>query len=262
LSELADGSPLPTWDDLAPWWRATFTNGADVEYELQILPLAVELLRGSARVLDVGTGEGQLARRLADMVPSPYLVAGLDPAAGQLANAVEQAGGPTYLRGRGEEMPFSDGSFDAVVCCLAIEHTGDPKGVLREMARVLVPGGQLLLIINHPVVQGLGSGLVDDAILGERYWRIGPYLNEMLIVEEVDKGVKVSFEHRPLSAYINTLTKEGLCLVRLEEPPPPYEFLTGSVDVELERAMPRLCALLFRRHWSSSAAARGPEGVV
>jgi SAM-dependent methyltransferase len=248
VSELADGSELPTWDDLAPWWKATFTNGADVEYEMQILPLAVELLRGSARVLDVGTGEGQLARRLADMLPAPYLVVGVDPAGKQLANAAAQGGGPAYMRATGEFLPFSDGSFDSAVCCLAIEHALDPESVLREIARTIAPKGRFLLIINHPVVQGLGSGLIDDTILDERYWRIGPYLDEMLIVEEVDKGVRVSFAHRPLSRYINTLTAEGLCLTRMEEPAPPFEFLTGSVDVDLERAMPRLCLMMFERH--------------
>jgi SAM-dependent methyltransferase len=233
---------------LAPWWKATFTNGADVEYEMQILPLAVELLRGSARVLDVGTGEGQLARRLADMVPAPFMVVGVDPAEKQLANAVTQAGGPSYLRATGESLPFSDRSFDSVVCCLAIEHAREPETVLREIARTVAHGGRFLLIINHPVVQGLGSGLIDDTILHERYWRIGPYLDEMLIVEEVDRGIKVSFSHRPLSRYINTLTAEGLCLARMEEPAPPFEFLAGSIDLDLERAMPRLCVMVFERH--------------
>ncbi|MGH9172162.1 MAG: class I SAM-dependent methyltransferase [Acidimicrobiales bacterium] len=248
MSEPPGGEDLPTWDDLATWWRTTFTNGVDIEYEMQILPLAVDLLRGSARVLDVGTGEGQLARRLAGMVPAPYLVAGVDPAGRQLANATEQAGGPAYLRGTGECLPFPDSSFDAVVCCLVIEHASEPEAVLREIARVLARRGRFLLIVNHPVVQGLGSGLVDDTILDERYWRIGPYLDEVLIVEEVDKGIKVSFAHRPLSRYINTLAEEGLCLTRMEEPAPPFEFLTGSVDLDLERSMPRLCAMVFERH--------------
>ena len=52
------------WDRHANWWRETFTNGADLEYELQILPLAESHLEGAARVLDLGSGEGQLARRL------------------------------------------------------------------------------------------------------------------------------------------------------------------------------------------------------
>jgi SAM-dependent methyltransferase len=211
--------------------------------------LAVAHLAGSRRILDLGTGEGQLARRLAAPAgaPPPALVVGLDASAGQLANAQAEGGGPGWVQARGEALPFASGSFDAIVCCLVIEHATDPDAVLAEVARVLGAGGRFLLLINHPIVQGPGSGLVDDAILGERYWRIGPYLPETLNVELVDKGVNVAFAHRPLSRYINPLSELGLYLVRIEEPEPPFEFLCGSIDMELERAMPRLCLMIFER---------------
>ncbi|MGO9197998.1 MAG: class I SAM-dependent methyltransferase [Acidimicrobiales bacterium] len=239
------GPPATDWDAIAPWWRETFSNGADLEYELQILPVAASHLAGRERILDVGTGEGQLARRLVTNVPPPALVAGIDPYFRQLANALEQGGGPVYAQARGEQLPFPAGAFDGVVCCLVIEHADDPDAVLAEMVRVLAPGGVLLLLINHPVVQGPGSGFVDDRVLDERYWRIGPYLTEQVVVEEVDPGVPVRFSHRPLSGYINPLCDAGLVLTRLEEPEPPLEFLSDSYDLSLERAMPRLCLMCF-----------------
>jgi SAM-dependent methyltransferase len=269
----------PGWDELAPWWRETFTHGADLEYEHQILPLAVQHLAGRRRLLDLGTGEGQLARRLmaaggADasdnasaaaagragtdraagarsVLPrddsAPEIVVGLDSSAAQLANARAEGGGPQWVRGNGEFLPFANASFDAVVCCLVIEHATDPDALLAEVARVLGERGRFLLLINHPIVQGPGSGLVDDAILGERYWRIGPYLPERVDVEQVDKGVNVSFAHRPLSRYLNPLADLGLFLTRMDEPEPPFEFLCGSIDMEFERAMPRLCVMVFER---------------
>lgn len=235
------------WDDLAGWWRRTFTNGADVEYERQILPLATEQLAGCSRLLDVGTGEGQLSRRLVAADPAPRLVVGIDPSARQLANAAEQTGVVRYVRAAGERLPFADGAFDGVACCLVIEHASDPDAVLGELARVLGVSGRLVLLVNHPVVQGPGSGFVDDRILGERYWRIGPYLTETATVEEVDPGVPVRFAHRPLSRYVNPLVEHGLVLTRLEEPAPPLEFLADSVDVGLELSMPRLCLMRFER---------------
>jgi SAM-dependent methyltransferase len=247
VSDVSDAVPAMDWDELSVWWRATFANGADLEYELQILPLAVEHLSGCDRILDVGTGEGQLARRLARAEPQPSLVIGIDPFWRQLANAAEQGGGPLYLRGRGEQLPLASGAFDGIVCCLVIEHADDPEAVLAEMARALAPGGRLLLLVNHPVVQGPGSGFVDDVVLEERYWRIGPYLTEQVVVEEVDPGVPVRFAHRPLSGYVNPLCDAGLVLTRLEEPTPPIEFLTDSLDLELELAMPRLCLMRFEK---------------
>jgi hypothetical protein len=66
-------------------------------------------------------------------------------------------------------------------------------------------------------------------------------------LEQVDKGVNVAFAHRPLSRYINPLAELGLFLTRMEEPEPPFEFLCGSIDMEFERAMPRLCVMVFER---------------
>jgi SAM-dependent methyltransferase len=243
--EAPDETP-PSWDELAPWWSATFTHGADLEYEYQILPVAVGHLEGCQRILDLGTGEGQLARRLA-AAEAGRAVIGLDSSSAQLSNARAEGGGPEWIQARGEALPFADGTFDAIVCCLVIEHAADPDALLGEAARVLAAGGRFLLMINHPIMQGPGSGLVDDTILGERYWRIGPYLPETVNVEQVDPGVKVAFAHRPLSRYINPLAQAGLFLTRMEEPEPPFEFLCGSVDLEFERSMPRLCVMIFER---------------
>lgn len=244
---MSGGAEPTNWDELSTWWLTTFSNGADLEYELQILPLAAAELGGCERILDLGTGEGQLARRLASAPGGPRLVVGIDPFALQVNNAVAQGGGPVYLRATGERLPFADGSFDGVCCCLVIEHADDPDAVLSEMARVLAPGGRAVLLVNHPALQGPGSGFVDDRVLDERYWRVGPYLTESVAVEEVDPGIPVRFAHRPLSRYINPLCEAGLALTRLEEPAPPLEFLADSLELDLELAMPRLCVMRFER---------------
>ena len=241
------------WERHAEWWRDTFTNGADLEYELQILPLASSHLEGARRVLDLGSGEGHLTRRVARSSQSAEIVVGLEPSSAQLANAVAEeftaarAGGPRYVRAIGERLPFRDESFDAVVCCLVIEHASDPDALLAEAVRVLTVGGRFLLLVNHPMFQGTGSGFVDDQTLGEHYWRVGPYLREEVVWEEVDPGVRLPFAHRPLSRYVNPVTARGCVLTRLEEPEPPLAFLDGSVDLELESAIPRLLLLRFER---------------
>ena len=53
------------WETHADWWINGFTDGADPEYEEQIIPLAVEELTGFGTVLDVGCGDGQISRALA-----------------------------------------------------------------------------------------------------------------------------------------------------------------------------------------------------
>ena len=64
------------WDQHAQWWIDGFTDGADPEYVQQIIPLALEELSGKKIVLDVGCGDGQIARALAAngaTVPRTYL---------------------------------------------------------------------------------------------------------------------------------------------------------------------------------------------
>lgn len=237
------------WDALAPWWKATFTEGADVEYELQILPLVAQELRGFESILDLGCGEGHIARHL--LTNGAKNVVGIDPSSAQLENAVvrQQHGGKknqaAYVRGVGEVLPFCSASFDAIVCCLAIEHASDVDAVLTEAARVLKEDGCFLLLVNHPMYQGEGSGFVDDQILGEHYWRIGPYLIEATSIEEVDRGVFIPFAHRPLSRYINPLSERDVLLTKLLEPTPIEEFLATSLAPELEATIPRLLVMRF-----------------
>ena len=99
------------WEENAGWWQEGFTAGADAEYEEQILPMAAAYLDGFDRVLDIGTGEGQIARLAVRGGAST--VVGLDPTWAQVAVAKERSGGPVYLRAGAAELPFRDGSFDA-----------------------------------------------------------------------------------------------------------------------------------------------------
>lgn len=186
----ADDPADDHWEDHARWWQEGFTQGADAEYEEQILPLAAEHLAGARRVLDVGTGEGQVARLAARGGAS---VAGVDPAWAQLGAARERAGGPVYARAEAAALPFAGGAFDAVVACLVFEHIDDPDAAVAEVARVLAAGGRFLLFLNHPLLQTPGSGWIDDHILDEQYWRVGPYLVEDSTLEEVEKGVHIPF---------------------------------------------------------------------
>jgi SAM-dependent methyltransferase len=236
------------WDENADWWAHTFTDGADPEYELQIMPLIEAQLDGCELVLDLGCGEGQVARRLGSGgAGGRRTVVGVDPSQGQLSWALRRRPGPLYTRGLGERLPYRAGVFDAVVCCLVIEHVADADTLFAETARVLRPSGRFLLLINHPMYQGAGSGFVDDVILGERYWRVGPYLHRRVFLEQVDPGVSVPFAHRPLSGYLNPLADLGLVLTRMDEPEPLAEFLAASLDAEVEGLIPRLLLMRFER---------------
>ena len=124
-----EGRPLDEstdpWEQHAQWWQDEFTDGVDAEYEEQILPIVEGYLAGFGRVLDVGTGEGQVARRVA--AGGAASVIGLDPTVGQLAGHGRPRWGVTLRPGRRRAAPGRDGAFDAVVACLVFEHLTRPR---------------------------------------------------------------------------------------------------------------------------------------
>ena len=82
------------WEAHADWWQREFTDGADPEYTEQIIPLILEWTEGFERVLEVGTGEGQVARAIA--ATHGAAVIGIDPTVNQIDEAIRRGGGPEY----------------------------------------------------------------------------------------------------------------------------------------------------------------------
>ena len=234
-----------SWEDHAQWWIDGFTGGVDPEYVEQIIPMALRELDGYARVLDVGCGEGQIARVLQSRTSVQSFGVGVDPTQGQVDVAVERSVGEQYLRSGADALPFPDGSFDAVLACLVFEHIDALDEAISEVARILRPGGRFSFFLNHPLLQTPNSGWIDDQMIDppEQYWRIGSYLDEAITFEEVEPGVRVRFLHRPLSRYVNTLAEHGLFLEAMFEPAPPAGFLARSADYAFAASIPRLLCL-------------------
>jgi demethylmenaquinone methyltransferase / 2-methoxy-6-polyprenyl-1,4-benzoquinol methylase len=100
-------------------------------------------------VLDVGVGTGLLARQALALVAPGGDVTGVDPSAGMMAQA--NLPDVTLLHGRAEELPVADATFDYVSMGYALRHLSDLNAAFAEVARVLRPGGRLLLLeITRP----------------------------------------------------------------------------------------------------------------
>ncbi|WP_030177128.1 class I SAM-dependent methyltransferase [Streptomyces sp. NRRL S-813] len=98
------------------------------------------------RVLDVGTGPGTVA---AAALSRGAEVVAVDAEPGMLALAAANAPGAEVRHAVLPELPFSDGSFDAVVANFVVNHVEDPWAVLSELRRVIRPGGRLAVTIWH-----------------------------------------------------------------------------------------------------------------
>jgi 2-polyprenyl-6-hydroxyphenyl methylase / 3-demethylubiquinone-9 3-methyltransferase len=134
------------WDeDALPAVLRTGLNPARFGYMKRVLIQQLGIDPVGLEVLDVGCGGGLLAEEFAALGAR---VTGVDPSVDSLAAARThaRAGGFAihYQHGVGEQLPLRDASFDAVYCCDVLEHVDDVGRTVREIARVLRPGGVFL----------------------------------------------------------------------------------------------------------------------
>lgn len=99
------------------------------------------------RVLDVACGTGVLAREAVSRVGSQGVVAGVDPNPGMLVVAERLEPAVLWREGIAESLPYEDESFDVVVSQFGLMFFADRGTAVREMSRVLVPGGRMAVAV-------------------------------------------------------------------------------------------------------------------
>ncbi len=99
------------------------------------------------RTLDVACGTGVLAREMKRLVDDDGEVVAIDRNDGMLAVAQRIAPGIDWRSGQAEALPFDDAAFDAVACQFGLMFFEDRVQTLREMRRVLRPGGRLAIAV-------------------------------------------------------------------------------------------------------------------
>jgi ubiquinone/menaquinone biosynthesis C-methylase UbiE len=110
--------------------------------------IAVTIAPDAQRVLDVGCGTGYLLRQIARQLPGAVDLAGIDAAPRMVEVARATLPADPRLRfstGFAERLPYPAGSFDVVVSTTSFDHWADQRAGLAECARVLTPGGHLVL---------------------------------------------------------------------------------------------------------------------
>jgi SAM-dependent methyltransferase len=173
------------------------------------------------RVLEVGCGSAPCARWLAAQGAHPVA---LDLSAAMLRHAAA-LGAATRLvvplvQAGAERLPFTDASFDAVCSAFgAVPFVAEPERVMREVARVLRPGGRWVFAVNHPMRWMFSDDPGPDGLtVQQSYFDRTPYV-------EIDAAGNPTYveHHRTLGDRVRDIVAAGLVLDDLVEPEWPED---------------------------------------
>ncbi|MCX6781000.1 MAG: class I SAM-dependent methyltransferase [Candidatus Magasanikbacteria bacterium] len=212
-----------SWGVVAPWYDKMLEENPNTFQEKVLAPNLERLvdLKPGMRVLDLACGQGFFSRRWAALGAS-VVASDISPELIALAqkNSVPEI---SYHVSPADDCSFAaDGSFDVVTVVLALQNIERVHPVMREINRVLAPGGRIFIVLNHPTFRiPKYSSWEWDEKKRVQYRRIEAYLTEYKQPIEMHPGsdpsiVTFSF-HRPLQLYFKHLAKNGFAVTHLEE---------------------------------------------
>lgn len=222
------------YDDFAEAYAAETESNLINGYYTRpaILDLAGDVT--GRRILDVGCGAGPL---LAALRERGALVAGIDSSTKMVELAKQRLGDGPVLRvaDLAAPLPFPDGAFDDVVACLVLHYLEDWTAPLAELRRVLVPGGRLIVAVNHPWVYKLIRPEGD-------YFATEQWSDEYTFSGQT--AVLTNW-HRPLHAMASAFTAAGFRIAVVSEPPPATGARERFPELVTSSSGSFLCFLFF-----------------
>lgn len=238
MTDSGGGATAASWDDISGWWVREVAE--DPVYQDDVGPMLDRLLSGTVGpVVELGCGEGQWLRRL-----DPHTRAfGTDASQSLLTRALKTA---PVVRGVLPDLGWlRNGAVRTAISLFVLELIGDHDRFFAEAARIVVPGGSLILIFNHPVFTAPDSGPFMDPDL-DVFWRWGSYLESGS--SDVPAGSSnIVMYHRSTAELLTSAADAGWSLEEMIEAP------LGAAAIERERSyagqegIPRFFGVKWRR---------------
>lgn len=225
------GELTDTYASNAEFWVRIIREQLD-RYRTDLTDAAVLAALGDvngARVLDGGCGEGYMGRLLAERGAQ---VTGIDTSAALINAAREhpeaQRHGISYVVASLEAIPEPDSSFDAAVCNHVISDVADPAAALKELGRVLRPGGRLVLLMLHPCFYTAHAERDATGTIPVATYFSERDVDQTFKVAGIESPDEVHMRFRPLEFYTRCITDAGFVITRLDEPHPSSDLLTSD----------------------------------
>jgi SAM-dependent methyltransferase len=203
------------WESEARNWIAwARTPGHDSYWRFHRDAFLPSLPPPPCRVVDVGCGEGRLPR---DLKSLGYEVVGVDGSPTLVAAARDADSKGRYEVGDAAALPLPDTSADIVTAFMSLQDVDDIDTALREIARVLVPGGRLRSAIVHPISS---AGDFRPAGGDEVFEIRGSYFEERPYSDTFERdGLTMTFasQHRSLQRVARAILDAGLLIDHVAE---------------------------------------------
>lgn len=212
------------WEQNADFWIEIIRGHRD-RYRTGLTDAAVLDAIGPVegqRILDAGCGEGYLSRELASRGAS---VLGVDSSVNLIEAAAALAGANTpslaFSVNDVADLEVDSGIFDLVVCNHLLNDLPDPTDAIHEFARVLKPGGRLVILMLHPCFYGdRSTRSADRHELPTAAYFAPRKVTQRFNVDGLTSPAEVTSWHRPLEFYVQALGDASFCLSDLREPRP------------------------------------------
>jgi SAM-dependent methyltransferase len=206
------------WDEEAEnWLRWARTPGFDAYWYYRDAFFDSVLPPRGVRTLEVGCGEGRVARDLAER---GHDVTALDSAGGLVRHARDGDDASMYLVAEGARLPVRTDSFDLVVAYNALQVVADMPGTVQECARVLRRGGHLCCCVAHPATD---MGRWVDGTDPPRFTMRSDYFENTRVEDTVERdGLRMTFRGwtYTLEDYAVALSDAGFAIEVIREPRP------------------------------------------
>jgi 2-polyprenyl-3-methyl-5-hydroxy-6-metoxy-1,4-benzoquinol methylase len=229
LTDAAPAARAP-WDANAEFWLRIIREHRD-RYRTELTdPAVLDAISDPSglAVLDAGCGEGYMARELARR--GARHVNGIDTS-GEMVKAAEAAKvpGTSYTRGSAGDVPFTAESFDLILANHLINDLPDIAGPIGEFARVLRPGGTLVILMLHPCFYGRRTERTQGSppLPADEYFT-RRRVEQPFQVDGLTSPAPATAWIHPLETYTEALARNGLAITRLTEPHPSEQQLAAS----------------------------------